>query len=265
MYNIMKAQKYQLIRDNVTYYIMLAGVIIVWIVAIMITEEGMPLDHLKGCGTITDAGLNFYSVFLVLIFTARICGDDIKDKTINYEILSGGKKSAIYFGRLFTSIIMGVIVYLLYCVLPVILMTAVFGWGEALPVREGVIRLAMGFVPVLRFIIMFAVITFLTRSSLGSVALGFILILGESLIEMMIQEDFLPISINKAAPFMASASMDVISTYNYKMDYINGKDVQVLKDMMPVGTIAMIVGSALVMCIIVSAAGYAVFSKKDMD
>ena len=50
-----------------------------------------------------------------------------------------------------------------------------------------------------------------------------------------------------------------------KMDYINGKDVQVLKDMMPVSTIAMLVGSALVMGIIVSAAGYAVFSKKDMD
>ena len=50
-----------------------------------------------------------------------------------------------------------------------------------------------------------------------------------------------------------------------KMDYINGEDVQVLKDMMPVSTIAMLVGSALVMSIVVSAAGYAAFSKKDMD
>ena len=265
MYNVMKAQKYQLIRDNVTYIIFFCGLIFLWITYLMGAESGRSLSDMKGSGVVFSGGLSDIPIFLMLVYTTRICGDDLKDKTINYEVLTGKKRRNSYFGRLFFSVIVGAIVYILFTVLPVCIITSVYGWGHTLPLNEGIMRTALGFIPVIRMICFFAAITFITRSYLGAVALGFLTILIESLIVMISDEGLLPFSIKNLSPFLSMASSSVIEKYNMKLDYIDGENVQVLKDIMPAGTICMIVLTGLAACVMFSVAGYAVFKKKDMD
>lgn len=265
MYNIMKAQKYQLIHDNFTYIVFFCGLVMMWISFLMNAEEGLDISKDMASGYVVNSGMSFLTVFLMLAYTSRICGGDLSDRTVNFELLAGKKKSAVYFGRLLVSIIVGIIVYLIFCILPVIVISAVWGWGHTMPVKEGAIRLALGFLPPLRLICFFACLTFLTRSPLGTVAVGFITILAESLFGMLADDGFLPFGIEKLAPFLSLASAETVEKYNMKMDYINGEDVEVLKDMMSSGTIIMLVVSCVIACAVFSILGYTVFKKKDMD
>lgn len=265
MYNVIKAQKYQLVRDNFTYIAFFCGFVMMWAFLLISSEDGFHMNEAKASGYIANGGASVIATYLMLVFTTRICGDDLKDKTINYEMLTGRKRSTAYFGRLFVSVAVGVIVYLVFCILPVIVIGAVYGWGYTMPVNEGVKRLVLDFIPLLRLICVFACITFITRSPLGSVALGFILTLIESLFIMLSDEQMLPFGIEKLAPFLSMASSSVIATYNMKMDYIDGKDVGVVKDMLSANTVIMLVVSGIIACIVSSLLGYTVFRKKDMD
>ena len=88
MWNIVRAQNYQLRRDNY--------IINVFIIIIAITVGTMLMDGFlsEDVATYISAGLaeNFLLILIALMFIVTRCsGWDFNDKTINYELMTSHK------------------------------------------------------------------------------------------------------------------------------------------------------------------------------
>ena len=105
MFNVMKAQKYQLLRSKSTYIILFLSLMFLAFATIMeIDSQGEEVS----ASTMYAAMAESYTLFipmLVMAYTVSVCGSDLNDKTINYEMLTGTDRKHIYFGRVVMSII----------------------------------------------------------------------------------------------------------------------------------------------------------------
>lgn len=96
MWNIIKSQWYQLIRDK-----RVRGIFIVTLLfngAITFANLDTWEETLKG-GMITADLASFYGVMgliFLLAITAFVMGTDFTDKTLNYEILAGHSRGEVF-------------------------------------------------------------------------------------------------------------------------------------------------------------------------
>ena len=83
------------------------------------------------------------AVFIEVIPAAvagLVCAGDFKDKTSNYEIMSGSLRAEAYFGRIVVSVVLSVIMCAVSMALSPIIVTAVYGWGTSVTVESFVIK-----------------------------------------------------------------------------------------------------------------------------
>ena len=265
MYNIIKAQFYQIWRENATYYTFLAGIGLVYYSIMMaVYDGGANLAEMTGGDALISGGFSVIALFLIMITTARICGNDMSDKTMNYEIIAGIKRSRIYMGRIVVSVVFSAILYILVAVCPVILFTAINGWGHTMPAAEAVHRIAAGYCVMLRAVGVAAMLTFLCRNAGLGILSGFILFMSESL-ALIVNDELTLCKPRKLIPFISLAGTNELEYYNMTLDHIDGKDVEVVKDMMSSETAALIVISGLAAGTLFTAVGYLYFRKKDID
>ena len=261
MYNVMKAQMYQLLRSNSTYYIFLAGLALS---AMSCIFSDVTSDQINGstwlllvCGL-----LPILLPMIALIFVSGICCGDIADKTINYEVLTGTKRSGVYFGRVVTSLIMNVLCSLVTVAVPILFMTAVKGWGHTMTVSDVALRIAAMIFPVVRLTAFFTFTAFLFKNKVALLAFGYVLTMLEMFAALLNELLDLQIFIYM---FSVNALTAIFSIENLGFGYFDGEDVQVVKDVLEMSTfrtaaISGVVGTAVFLLI-----GYAVFRKQDMN
>ena len=264
MYNIMKAQMYQSIRDNGTYYTFLGGIFGFVLTFIDILEEVESVGKMTGSEFMVNNGGSIILLLMALVFTVRICGSDISDKTINNEVLTGIKRSKIYAGRIIVSLFYVLFSYILFFVLPVVIFGAVNGWGFTMPVSEAVIRLSLEIVPLIRYTAIIACLTFVTLNPLAVALIGFMLIMGEAFV-ILLADELGGIMKDHLLPFLTMSEFTKIEDYNLTLGYIDGKDVEVLGNGMASETIAAIAIAGTIAAALYLLIGYAVFRKKDMN
>lgn len=124
MWNVMKAQRYQIKGDNVIIY----GILAAFLIPVLpIFFDGTSSGDMTG-GMFAVSVLGTIPIALLiasLVLVSRICGCDMDDKTINYELLSGHSRGQIYFGRVIMSLVYTVVAGLVIMVLPTAVITMI--------------------------------------------------------------------------------------------------------------------------------------------
>lgn len=264
MFNVMKAQRYQLLRSNLTYCIFLFALGISAFICLISLPASIPFEQMTGSlwFVCMHGSYPMFLPMLTILFVIMICGSDLGDKTINYEVLTGTKRSGVYFGRVIMSEIMSVLCCLVTVGAPILFLTAVNGWGNAMTVSDVTLRIVSMIFPIIRLTAFFTFFAFLFKSEVAVGVTAFIALM----IEMMLcslEEIFDP---SVLASLLSVFSLTrIFKIENIGFDYIDGKDVQVVKDLLETSTamntvISGIVGTAVLLII-----GYMIFRKRDMN
>ncbi|MGN0605148.1 MAG: ABC transporter permease subunit [Oscillospiraceae bacterium] len=258
MINIIKSLNYQVRRDNFTIYGFLIGLLFMMIIFL----DNSMMAEVNGGSFV--AGIGEIQVFSIMVYTliisTRICGWDYADKTINYEILSGHKRSDVYFSRVIAALAWAVIGSMVICILPVIAITLVKSWGYNMDFGGAVKRYALMIFPVLRLVCEFIFITFAVKNFLGAAVCGFIGFYLSEILALMIEEfmDY------KLSYEFSGHNIVKLFKFNSSMGYADGKDITVysteISQSFVTGTvvISLVIGTVLI-CL-----GYALFRKSDM-
>lgn len=257
MWNIIKAQNYQT-RNDIVVIVALICVGAISVVSPML--NGISLDNITGSVYAVNSDKTFL-VFVALIFTSRICGWDQSDKTINYELLAGHDRSAVYFGRIIATLIWVTISSAVLMIAPLGIFTAINGWGYSAELSWVLIRYLLALLTIIRVTFEFALLTFILRSSGLSLVLGYLLIVGALFLDIIFSMDT---DKNKSWLLGVTNLMHVTGFPDYSFGYVNGEDVIVYESTLDatliVGTTAasVLVGAV---CLII---GNVLFRKRDM-
>ena len=264
MFNLIKAQNYQLKRDNFMIYVILFSLAYTALITYFGIDEGIRTGEMNGGLFLASNGeaYSFLYLFPVLGFTSRICGWDFNDKTINYEVLAGHKRSDIFLSRLLVSFLWVFIGALVMTILPVGVITLIYGWGVNMSFGAALARFALCFLVLLRLTCGFICMTFLVRNCFITLIFGYLLAEIEMIVAMMVNEFSKTIKITwQLATGNLLALMDFS---NYELGYVDGEDVvHFITDMEPSLLIGTIVCS-LVLSAVYLLLGYTVFRKSDI-
>lgn len=259
MWNIMKAQNYQIKRDNL--------VIIGFLVCLVLPVLGIYLadigvDNMDGSlFTVAMFGIfPFVFLLLSLILVTRICGWDMNDKTINYELLAGHSRTEVYFGRAMSSLLWTMVGCVLVSLIPILLFTAVKGWGHSLDIGDAVIRYGVMLLALFRWSCELTLLTFLLRNNYAAAVLGFVIFDFGTIFALIMEEMG-----QKVDWQLASANMMNLSDVsNYRNIMIGDMQVTVYEAMLGTSEIIYSVVASVVVGVICIAAGYIVFRRHDM-
>lgn len=264
MLNVMKAQIYQLFRSKVAYVIMFVALFFVGC-SLFMELSGRDKDLICGSYMMATLGeTNTILIFvIVLAYTATICGGDMRDKTINYEALTGIKRRDIYYGRVTVALLVNVIASAVVTLLPLLIITLKYGWGHTMSCSDAELRMISVLFPTIRLTAFFVFLTFLLKNRMAVYAVGYILSMIELILSLFINELF------DTELTMYIFSMDcfdkLLHPKNLGFGFFDGKDITVVKDALERSTAYNAIAAGVIGTAVFLALGYAIFSKRDMD
>ena len=265
MYNIIRSLNYQTRRDNFTYILLICIVAFAALMFYADFDAGLYPDGLTGSAVTSmlgDMGVIGAGAVTVMM-TARICGWDFNDKTINYEILAGHDKKSVFWGRFTVAFVWVTLMCLALISLPVILCTAMNGWGYNAELKGVLVRLVLVIFPIFRTVCEMLLLTFIARNCYASMLVGWIGFEFGVIIAMMPKELF-GSDLDLSLLFSSSSLMGVLSYTNYSIGYVDGKDVEIfetaLSQLKLYGTIGINTAAGL-LCLGIA---YLIFKKRDM-
>jgi ABC-type transport system involved in multi-copper enzyme maturation permease subunit len=262
MWNIIKAQNYQIKKDNVTVYVFLFGLIISLIMPIV--DGASDISNLTGSDFVLALSSNIEVIFpiAVLVLTARICGWDYGDKTMNYEILAGHSRKQVYWGRVVSSTVVTLVCCIVMTAVPTILYTIIGGWGASLDFVNVMLSFILAFFPLLRLISFFALLTFLLKNGYIAMLVGWMLY-GMQVIGITLFLDLFDIKAN-----VQFASINLMSLFNYDnatFKTVNGKDVAVFASSLSNRLIVLTIVVSLAVSAIYLLIGCRIFKHRDLS
>lgn len=261
MKRVILAQIKQIGKGKLKYiiFIFLIGVAV-------LSVMGFCLNRDTSVSTIENSACMFFSTIYFMFFSlmhlfigvsvADICAGDFSDKTFYYEILSGQTRFSSYFGRAVTAIVFTLIGSMIIVTAPVVICSAVCGWGTLFTVDDIIKRFLISILPIIRIICMYICLAFILKKySIMDCMVGFS-------VSMMCEEGFF----NNAQPaILGSTSLFRLCSFDIWANYgLNDIYTPVVDATIPAGEIQSIV----IWSIIASAAfliiGYAYFHYDDL-
>lgn len=259
MWNIMKSLAYQ-IRNDIFSYVVWILVAVLSIAPCFIINGAM--DVTASENLLSFSGMAFILVLLVVLFmTARICGFDQNDKTINYEVLSGHKRGEVFFARALMSYLVCIPTLVVAFVLPLAVKTLMNGWGTTVMLADAWKLFGVAMVITLRIVALFIMLTFLLKNCYVTIAVGYLLGIVELFGLLLIKEVF-GLSLDMYTSLMNFELQTTLE--NYRFDYIDGKDVMVYMLPFENADILPIVCSSLIGAVICIVIGYFAYKKRDI-
>ena len=172
MKNIIRSQLYQL-KKNRLLFIIFIGVNVVSIAVGMMMSAMTDNEYELGASYFIATLFSICAVFIEVIPAAvagLVCAGDFKDKTSNYEIMSGSLRAEAYFGRIVVSVVLSVIMCAVSMALSPIIVTAVYGWGTSVTVESFVIRVLVSTLPIIKMTCFCCLLSFVIKSSAAVMA-----------------------------------------------------------------------------------------------
>ncbi len=265
MYNLIKAQNYQLWRDNYIIYVLI-GIVGMTVLNLIMTIQSIVVDtsELLNGGKFTAMGATVYSIIYIFIslgFAARICGWDFTDKTLNYELLAGHTRREVYWSRALLSLVWVFGFSVALTVLPIGGVSVLTGWGANMSLSGALLRFGLSFLMLLRLTCFFIFISFVLKNCYLTLFVGYLAIMIPSFAALMINE-FTKVEITYQLAF--DAMITVLDFSNYKLGYVDGADIlQFITDVEPeflIGTVVL----SVVMSAVYLLLGYVIFRKSDV-
>mgnify|MGYP002621357553 CR=1 FL=1 len=261
MWNIIKALNYQITRDNMTIYTCIFLIPLPFL-SFILNPNGIK-DLTGSIYMANSMAENFLPALIAaLLLTTRICGWDMNDKTINYELLYGHRRNEVFFGRILTACVWSLVVGILIFFLPLFFVIAINGWGESIVWTDAVIRSVLFLLPFMRQMALFIMITFLVSNSTGGM-IGSLIVFEGTLIGCELLEDSLSIECTTQTAY--SNMMQMITFSNGRNQLIGGKEIPVYASELAPGMITGTIIVSMVMIFVYIGIGYLYFRKRDMN
>ncbi|MGN1136396.1 MAG: hypothetical protein ACI4SF_09280 [Oscillospiraceae bacterium] len=257
MQNLIKALNYQTRRDNVTIYAVIIGLLVSAMILMDNNASTMTgASFAVSSGELLPMALSYMSV----VMATRICGWDMTDKTINYEVLSGHHRRQIYFARVIVSLIWTMVMAVIITALPVLIFSVLNGWGPETDLKLMLIRYAMLLLPLFRLICGYILISFAVGNFSGSAVACFLLTEAELMGYTLLDE---LTNIHLGAQ-LALSNMVRLLELNGRMGFVDGKDIYIYDAALSSELAVNTVGFSLTAGIIYLILGFVLFSKRDM-
>lgn len=155
---------------------------------------------------------------LLFLFTAVavICGRDFADKTGNYEIMGGHTRKEMYMGRASLAIGVAVVGSVLICYAIIGLGSAFMGWGDAVSLKDVLLRVTLMSFPMFRIACEAVFLTFIIRNAYIVMAAGYVYIffITELLLGMSTQPASYYLGISNLAKLMDMTAFQTYSPVN---------------------------------------------------
>ena len=201
-------------------------------------------------------------MFVTLVISCRICASDAGDKTINYEFLSGHDRGSIYWARIIAGIMWSVILTMALFYLPILIFSAVNGWGLELDAGNAIIRLFLALLPAIRLSAFFMMTASILRSSGKGIALGYGFVMVMVILISIIQD---VLNLDITWQFAFSNVMSLLSFENSRNMVINGETVTVYDSALSSGMVVGTILASAAATFIYTYIAYDIFKKKDRD
>ena len=261
MWNIIKAQNYQIKRDMISVIGIIIAIAYV-IITIISCANSVGFSELTGSTYLSSINQSvlFIIPILVLIVSTRIGGWDFVDKTINYEIMLGHSRKEVYFGRLIAATIWGIILTVCLIGIPAALLTMINGFGVCMKPDDMIIRYLLMLLPIIRIICGLICLCFITQNGYMSMIFGFLMFEFTVLFNAILY-DFAEISLTYV---MAYSNIKwLIADMNVVLGFVDGEDVNIyvtaVEPQMAISTIAV----SVIVSVIYILIGYYSFKGKD--
>lgn len=265
MLNIIRSQIYIMKRD--IYYLWATALTLMYFSAVAIEafESYLSGEALSGSLIAVFMTSEMTTVFFLfaVLFSSRVAGWDFTDKTLNYEVIYGHKRSSIYLGRAIVGIFSGLSRSAFVVLIAVVLPTVVFGWGWSVPAGEMILRYALITLELVRLMAFVIMMSFVARSNVGGAFAGFtavilpLIVTGLTGMETEDRHSF-------SWLFSSLSISDVSSFENYTSGYVLGSDITVFTDRIEPQTAMLMSVTAVVFTAVYLLIGYAVFRKSDI-
>ena len=155
MKDLIKAQIYQILRTRVYFWVL---VFCLAIAALFGSSE-----FLNGADSLDEGQLfcasDYFTRYNMMptlyfgisgFFVSFFIGDDFKDKTANFELMSGRLRKQSFMARVIVTVIFSLVLGLVMMALPLVLYNILAGWGSSLPVSTVVTRILLMVFPFFR-------------------------------------------------------------------------------------------------------------------
>ena len=262
MWNLIKAQNYQLKRDNGIIYIYLLGALYIGGFFFDMVKEHS-LVEITGSQMAVSNGLTctLVSGILVALLTSRIAGWDFNDKTLNYELLAGHSRAKVFWSRVIVSLVWCLVTVLVIFFVPMLVFGLMNGWGIKAELGGSLLRYGLALFPLFRFVCECILLTVIIRNCYMTMIIAFVLYEFSCLVDTM---QGLLTGVYLTTHFASTNVTRILEFGKQKFAYINGEDVTVYETAMEssliLGTISvsLLVGGA---CLFIA---YHYFKKCDL-
>lgn len=260
MLNIIKSQNYQLKRDIVIISVIIFCFLFP-VIAPFLNE--LDIDGLNGSGYLLSVLGVIPMIFMIqpVFIVSKICGADMGDKTMNYEMLSGHSRGQVYFARVITSLIWTMLSMVLCAMLPVFAVTVIKGWGHYVILKDVIIRFLLVMLVYARWISVIILMVFMLGNGVLGGVISFLLFDATAIVGMIAEEMY-----DKSITNISSSTsvMWLTTITNYRNQVIDGDVYSVYDASLSANEIYSTVAISVFVIVLCLAIGYSLFNKRDI-
>lgn len=262
MWNLIKAQKYQIKRDNGMIYIyLLAAIYFVGFWADALTEN--KLSEITGSAAAMYNGKVCMVVtgILVALLTARIMGWDYNDKTLNYELLAGHSRAKVFWSRVLVSMWWCFVTIVLVLFVPIILFGMLNGWGTDADLGGTMLHYVLVLFPLFRFLCECVLLTVLMRNCYMAMIIGFVMY---EFLWVFAEMQALLTDVYLTTQLASTNVTRLLHFSNKYLGYVDGKDVVIHETTLETSFILGTIGISLLIGGVCLFIAYQYFKKCDL-
>ncbi len=175
MKNVIKSQLYQLRHEPlcfiVTLLVVIAYLFLAWLDSMADGTKTSAVVYFFSSGAIAVC----FSLIPVLMLVGQVCCGDFGDKTANYELMSGHKRSEVYLGRAVVCILLCTALAMVMTALPAIFKGILDGFGDEMPLTDVLVRYLLIGIVIARIVCECVCISFMVKNKYISMVLGYII------------------------------------------------------------------------------------------
>ena len=259
MWNTLKATLWQAKRISFLYigfgYILFSQLM-------MILPDYSDLMTGSDLAGMTAESLNIFLPILIGWNTALICGSDLGDKTANYELLFGKKRSEVYFGRFLAALLINLVLIAVYVPVFPLIGTILNGWGGSMTTSAAGMFYVSIFPILFRLVCVYTFITFLAMNATVPAAVSFIGTILCLLSTILLQE--VDKKFRLTWQLASTDLMRLLDVSNTTKGFFEGHDITVYKTTITGSMMLESLAASVVIGIAVLVLGFAVFRKRDV-
>ena len=174
MWNIIKAQLYQLRRERIIgIFFLLALFLMGTSIVGEILDDG---NTFQGCEYILRLGSYHTGIagIYVVLLTGIMVGMDFLNRTVNYELMTGHTRIEVFLGRVLPAICIGICCGIILLLIPAVVISLLFGWGNYFTVAQYTLRLLLMIFPFFRIICEMIFLTVMLKNPYVVSAVGYL-------------------------------------------------------------------------------------------